>query len=96
MVITDQALPSNVPVLLDERVNSVHLSSDHAAMQFIERLAWAISDAEDAERADLRRPASVGASGRRAGSLGGRGRAHTAVGFNTGRAPRQPTSAAAR
>jgi hypothetical protein len=36
-------------VLLDEQVRSLHLSSDHAAAQLIERLAWAISDAEDAE-----------------------------------------------
>jgi hypothetical protein len=39
------------PVLLDERVNSVHLSSDHAAAQLVERLAWAINDAETAEHA---------------------------------------------
>jgi hypothetical protein len=38
------------PVLLDERVNSIHLSDDHAAEQLIERLAWAITDAETAER----------------------------------------------
>jgi hypothetical protein len=38
------------PVLLDERVNSIHLSDDHAAEQLIERLAWAVTDAEDAER----------------------------------------------
>jgi hypothetical protein len=34
-------------VLLDERVHSVHLCEDHAAAQLIERLAWAVSDAED-------------------------------------------------
>jgi hypothetical protein len=39
------------PVLLDERVHSVHLSTDHAAAQLVERLAWAINDAEQAERA---------------------------------------------
>jgi hypothetical protein len=50
MVITDQADPGKAPVLLDERVQAVHLSTDHAAMQFIERLGWAISDAEEAER----------------------------------------------
>jgi hypothetical protein len=38
------------PVLLDERVNSVHLSTDHAAAQLVERLAWAVNDAETAER----------------------------------------------
>jgi hypothetical protein len=39
------------PVLLDEQVNSAHLCDDHAAEQLIERLAWAVSDADDAERA---------------------------------------------
>jgi hypothetical protein len=39
------------PVLLDESVQSVHLSSDHAAEQLIERLAWAVNDAEDRQRA---------------------------------------------
>ena len=38
------------PVLLDERVNSVHLCDDHAAEQLIERLAWAVSDAEDTQQ----------------------------------------------
>jgi hypothetical protein len=38
-------------VLLDERVHSVHISSDHGAAQLVERLAWAITDAETAERA---------------------------------------------
>jgi hypothetical protein len=52
IVTTDPSqLPDDAPVLLDERVHSVHLSSGHAAAQLVERLAWAISDAEDAERA---------------------------------------------
>ena len=41
---TDEA-----PVLLDEQVRSVHLSTGHAAAQLVERLAWAVSDAENAE-----------------------------------------------
>ena len=42
--------PSNeTPVLLDEQVRSVHLSTNHAAAQLVERLAWAVSDAERAE-----------------------------------------------
>jgi len=44
-------LPEETPVLLDERVNSVHLCDDHAAGQLIERVAWAVTDAEAAERA---------------------------------------------
>jgi hypothetical protein len=38
-------------ILLDERVDAVHLCDDHAAEQLIERLAWAVTDAEDAQRA---------------------------------------------
>ena len=41
----------DAPVLLDERVDSVHLSGDLAAAQLIERIAWAVSDAEHTERA---------------------------------------------
>jgi hypothetical protein len=49
---TDASRPGDGPVLLSESVRSVHLSTDHAAAQLIERLAWAIGDAEDAEGAD--------------------------------------------
>ncbi|MGO9490227.1 MAG: hypothetical protein ACLQBB_14535 [Solirubrobacteraceae bacterium] len=41
------------PVLLDELVSSIHLCDGHAAEQLIERLAWAVTEAEDAERAQL-------------------------------------------
>jgi hypothetical protein len=41
------------PVLLEEHVHSVHLSSGHAAAQLVERLAWAVSDAEHAEDTHL-------------------------------------------
>jgi hypothetical protein len=37
-------------VLLEEQVHSVHLSTGHAAAQLVERLAWAIGDAEKAEQ----------------------------------------------
>ena len=36
-------------VLLDEQVRSIHLDTGHAAAQLVERLAWAIVDAEQAE-----------------------------------------------
>ena len=59
-------LPGEGPVLLEEHVHSVHLSTGHAAAQLVERLAWAIGDAERAEtarpalrRTRARRPASV-------------------------------------
>ena len=41
-------------VLLDERVSSIHLRDDHAAEQLVQRLAWAVSDAESAERSPQR------------------------------------------
>jgi len=37
-------------VLLDEQVHSIHLDTEHSAGQFIQRLGWAISDAEEVER----------------------------------------------
>ncbi len=50
-------LHADVPLLLDEQVHSVHLSTGHASAQLIERLAWAVSDAEAAERAHPQRSA---------------------------------------
>lgn len=50
IVTTDPSpLPADASIWLDEHVLSVHLSTDHAAAQFVERLAWAISDAEDTD-----------------------------------------------
>ena len=43
----------NDVVLLDERVYPVHLENKLSSMQVIERLAWAVEDAE-ATRADNR------------------------------------------
>jgi hypothetical protein len=43
-----RGMPSDeAPVLLDERVDPIHLSSEHAAEQLIERLGWAVTDAQD-------------------------------------------------
>ncbi len=49
-------LAADPSVWLDEEVHSVHLSTDHAAAQFVERLAWAVGDAESSagERAGHR------------------------------------------
>ena len=49
IVTTDPTDHPDDPVLLDERVYPVHLASDHGAAQLIERLGWAISDAESTE-----------------------------------------------
>ena len=49
----DQGEPA---VLFDELVHSVHLSTGHAAAQLVERLAWAIIDAERTEGERPRQP----------------------------------------
>jgi hypothetical protein len=57
VIITTNLPPAGEPaVLLDEHLSTVHLSSDHAAGQLIERLTWAIRDAERAELDRLARP----------------------------------------
>ena len=59
IVVSDATrIPPNATVLFDEQVSSIHLFSDHAAAQLIERLAWAVSDAEDAEL-ELLHPAAA-------------------------------------
>ncbi len=62
------AVPTGVSVWLDEQVGSVHVSTGHAAGQLVERIRWAIRDAEDAERklADRRMPLSRRARSRQA------------------------------
>ncbi|HEX4436874.1 MAG TPA: hypothetical protein VH061_08765 [Solirubrobacteraceae bacterium] len=57
VIITTNLPPAGEPaVLLDEHLSTVHLSSDHAAGQLIERLTWAIRDAERAELDRLAKP----------------------------------------
>ncbi len=57
VIVTTNLPPSGEPdVLLDEHVSTVHLSSNHAISQLVERLTWAIHDAEQAERDRLARP----------------------------------------
>ena len=50
IVITEGAEQPNAPRMLDERVCSQHLSDRHSVAQLVERLSWAVNDAEDAER----------------------------------------------
>ncbi|HXW59495.1 MAG TPA: hypothetical protein VEJ23_08470 [Solirubrobacteraceae bacterium] len=45
------ASTNEASVLLDERVEPIHLSEDQAARQLIERIAWAVADAQDDEHA---------------------------------------------
>ena len=52
IVTTDPSERPDAPVLLDEFVCPDHLSDDHSAAQIMERLRWAVSDAENAQRAE--------------------------------------------
>ena len=54
IVITEHSEHTDAPVLLDERVRPEHLSDDHSAAQLMERLGWAVVDAENAERSSSR------------------------------------------
>jgi hypothetical protein len=51
IVMTERGERPDAPVLLDEHVCPEHLSDGHAAAQLIERLRWAVGDADDIERA---------------------------------------------
>ena len=53
IVTTDPTTQHAAPVLLEESVYSIHLDNDHNAAQLIERLGWAIDDAENTQRAEL-------------------------------------------
>jgi hypothetical protein len=50
IVTTDPTTNHAAPILLDESVYSIHLADEHNAAQLIERLGWAISDAESSQR----------------------------------------------
>ncbi len=49
IVTTDSTTDHSAAVLLDESVSSIHLDNAHNAAQLVERLGWAISDAENAQ-----------------------------------------------
>ena len=52
--------PPTPSCFLDEQVHSVHLSTGHAATQLVERLAWAIIDAEEQENEPSGRASASG------------------------------------
>ena len=62
IVMTDETELSKRSVLFDENVHSVHFSTDHSARQLLQRLGWAVSEAESVVRApdahNGRRPGS--------------------------------------
>jgi hypothetical protein len=50
-VTTDHSERPDAPVLLDEFVGPEHLSDKHSAAQLMQRLGWAVTDADSAEPA---------------------------------------------
>ncbi|HXD54630.1 MAG TPA: hypothetical protein VN618_07735 [Solirubrobacteraceae bacterium] len=85
VIVTTNLPPRGEPrVLLDEHLSTVHLSSDHSAAQLVERLSWAIRDAERAELDRIARPlldeqASAGSRERRSRRTRGPARAGAAA-----------------
>ena len=55
IVISDPNGKGESVVTLEENVVPAHLEHDHSAAQLVERLGWAILDAEHAEFGDLDR-----------------------------------------
>ena len=49
IVLPDAETGEQMPVLFDEQVSAVHVDNKHSASQLIERLTWAIHDAEAME-----------------------------------------------
>ena len=49
IVIADTSRSPHIdaPVLMDEEVKPEHLSDEHASHQIIERVAWAVLDAQE-------------------------------------------------
>jgi len=50
IVTSDSAAARDPVVLFDEHVHPLQLAEENHALRFIERLGWAISDAEDASQ----------------------------------------------
>jgi hypothetical protein len=50
VVLADIETGEHTPILFDEQVSAIHVDNKHSAFQLIERLSWAIHDAEAIER----------------------------------------------
>ncbi len=46
------------PTIYEERVGALLLQSAHASAQLLERIAWAVADAEEAEKAGASGPSA--------------------------------------
>jgi hypothetical protein len=54
IIVTTDPVDQNAPVTLDERVAAIHVSDRHSSSQLMERLAWAVQDAERVEEGESR------------------------------------------
>ena len=50
IVTTEPGSDRATSMLMDERIAAADLESDHFAAQLVERIGWALSDADDTER----------------------------------------------
>ncbi|HEX3294002.1 MAG TPA: hypothetical protein VHR38_09725 [Solirubrobacterales bacterium] len=50
IVMSNESADHGAAVLLSENVQPEHLASEHHAAQLIERVGWAVTDAQTAER----------------------------------------------
>jgi hypothetical protein len=53
IIVISESKGSEGTVTLEERVVAAHLEDHHSAAQLVERVGWAILDAEEAERASI-------------------------------------------
>jgi len=49
IIVTTEPVKDDAPVTLDESVAAIHISDEHASSQLMERLGWAVEDAERVE-----------------------------------------------
>ena len=50
ILVTTDPPDEDTPVTLDETVEMIHVNNRHSSEQLLERLVWAIQDAESVER----------------------------------------------
>jgi hypothetical protein len=55
LITTESAEESGVLVMMNERIAVGDLASDHFASQLVERIGWALADAEAVRQPDLGR-----------------------------------------
>jgi hypothetical protein len=54
IIVTTDPIDQEAPVTLNESVAAIHVADEHASNQLMERLSWAIQDAERVEAEDAR------------------------------------------